>query len=387
MGRLHDAIGLLDRLIRFPTVSSDGNLEMIATLAQHLEDAGARTEVMLNEDGRKANLFATLGPCDVDGGIVLSGHTDVVPADAADWASDPFVLRSDGQRLFGRGACDMKGFIACAVAMAPDLAVAARQRPIYFAFTYDEEVGCFGARALCETLATRENRPALAIIGEPTGMQVIDGHKGCCEYTTRFDGLSGHGSDPSRGVNAVEYAARYVGRLMALRERLKARAPDPPRFDPPFTTINVGGIHGGTGHNVIAGHARVDWEMRPVQPGDAAFVQTDLETWCRDELLPEMRAIHAAAAIETEIVGEVAGLVPTDPNPARDLAQALTGCNGAATVAFGTEAGLFQALGLAAVVCGPGSIAQAHKPDEFVEIAQLDRCLTMLGRITETGAR
>ena len=378
--RLDEALALLGRLVAHPTVSADSNLEMIATLAHLLEDAGARTEVLLDETGAKANLFATLGP-DRDGGLVLSGHTDVVPAVDADWTSDPFAMRADDGRLYGRGTCDMKGFIACAVAAAPDLADAARDRPVHFAFTHDEEVGCVGARALCDTLAARDVRPALALIGEPTEMRVIDGHKGCCEYTTRFHGLSGHGSDPAAGVNAVEYAARYVARLLELREVLKDRAPDPPKFDPPWTTINVGGITGGTGHNVIAGHAQVDWEMRPVRAADQAFVKDDLARLCADVLLPAMRAVHPDAAIDTEVIGEVVGLVPMEDNAARDLLCALTGCGDTGTVAFGTEAGLFQELGMSAVVCGPGSIAQAHKPDEYVEVAELSRCLDLLAAL------
>jgi acetylornithine deacetylase len=382
MTQLAQTIDLLDRLVSFPTVSADSNIEMIATLAERLEDAGARCDIMLDHGGHKANLFATIGP-DAPGGIVLSGHSDVVPVADQPWTGDPFAMRHDGQHLFGRGTCDMKGFIACAVAMAPVFATRPLARPIHFAFTHDEEVGCLGARALCAALSDRDIRPAMAIIGEPTEMQVIDGHKGCCEYSTHFAGLEGHGSDPDRGVNAVEHAARYVMRLMDLRDRLKDRAPHPPAFDPPHTTINVGGLTGGVGHNVIAGRARVDWEMRPVQPGDVDFVHDDLDRFCATVLLPAMRAIHPAATIDTEVVGEVAGLVPAATNAARDLMVALTGRNDVGTVPFGTEAGLFQALGMSAVVCGPGSIAQAHKADEFIEIAQLGQCLGWLDRLAD----
>lgn len=385
MTDLAQTIDLLGDLVAFPTVSADSNIEMIATLAERLEHAGAHCDVMLDHDGHKANLFATIGP-DAPGGIVLSGHSDVVPVSAQDWSGDPFTLRRDGDRLFGRGTCDMKGFIACAVAMAPVFAARPLARPIHFAFTHDEEVGCIGARALCAALADRDIRPAMAIIGEPTSMQVIDGHKGCCEYSTHFTGLAGHGSNPDGGVNAVEHAAAYVLRLMDLRDRLRARAPQSAAFDPPHTTINVGGLSGGTGHNVIAGHARVDWEMRPVQPDDAAYVHDDLDRFCAEVLLPAMRAIHPAAAIDTEVVGEVAGLIPATANAARDLMVALTGRNDVGTVPFGTEAGLFQALGMAAVVCGPGSIAQAHTVDEFIDIAQLDQCLGWLGRLADRAA-
>jgi acetylornithine deacetylase len=238
---------------------------------------------------------------------------------------------------------------------------------VHFAFTYDEEVGCLGARALVKELARREHRPALAIIGEPTLMHLVEGHKGCCEYTTRFTGAAGHGSDPDRGVNAVEYAARYVARLLALRDELRARAPADSRFDPPWSTINVGRVEGGVAHNVIAAHALVEWETRPVRAEDGPYVTETMRRYAEERLLPEM--------------GEVEGLIPMEENEARRLVAELTGANGAEVVAFGTEAGLFQSLGMSAVVCGPGSIEQAHKPDEFVSLDQLSACLGMLDRL------
>ncbi len=375
-----DTTSLLSRLIAFPTVSADSNLEIIEFLAGRLEGAGARVEIHLDPSGRKANLFATLGP-DVDGGILLSGHTDVVPVADQDWSTDPFEMVERDGRLYGRGSCDMKGFIAAAVAMAPLYAERVKDRPVHFAFTHDEETGCIGARALAKVLKERKTRPAVAIIGEPTSMRVIEGHKGCYEYSTHFTGLEGHGSGPDRGVNAVEYAVRYVGRLLELKERLKARAPAGSRFEPPWTTINTGALVGGVAHNVIPGKARVDWEMRPVQPGDADFVKSDLGAFCTDDLLPAMRAVSPEADIVMQVIGEVDGLIPADANEARDIVMALTGANGAGLVPFGTEAGIFQGLGISAVVCGPGSIEQAHKPDEYLAIDQLRECLAMLERL------
>lgn len=378
--RLSETVALLSDLVAFPTVSELSNLDMIAFLAHRLGEAGARVDIFHDEIGHKANLFATLGP-EVDGGIVLSGHSDVVPVKDQDWASDPFqMVEHDGQ-LYGRGACDMKGFIAAATAMAPVFAERRLRRPVHFAFTYDEEVGCLGGQALVETLKTKGLRPSVAVIGEPTSMRVIEGHKGCHEYTTRFTGLAGHGSAPDRGVNAVEYAVRYVGRLLELKDALRARAPAGSRFDPPWTTINTGSLHGGVAHNVIAGHAAVEWEMRPVQAGDADFVKADLRNFCETRLLPAMRAVAPEARIVTETIGEVAGLEPVDANAARDIVMELTGAHTAELVAFGTEAGLFQGLGLSAVVCGPGSIEEAHKPDEFVALEQLQQCLDMLDRL------
>ncbi|MDF1716093.1 MAG: acetylornithine deacetylase [Antarcticimicrobium sp.] len=378
--RLTETVALLERLISHPTVSSDSNLAMIAELAQRLEEAGARVDLFADHSGHKANLFATLGP-EGPGGIVLSGHTDVVPVEDQDWSSDPFALREEDGLLYGRGSCDMKGFIAAATVMAGDYAQADLRRPVHFAFTYDEEVGCLGARALVPELEKRGLRPAMAVIGEPTSMRVIEGHKGCCEYTVRFAGLEGHGSSPERGVNAAEYAARYVTRLMELRQALMLRAPGDGRFDPPWTTLNVGRISGGVAHNVIAGKAEVEWEMRPVQDGDVDFVKEAVAAYVDHELLPAMRAVCDEAWIETEVIGEVAGLLPMEENAARDLVARLVGANGAHVVPFGTEAGLFQKLGTSVVVCGPGSIDQAHKPDEFVSLDQMRACLEMLEKL------
>ncbi|MGB1208520.1 MAG: acetylornithine deacetylase, partial [Paracoccaceae bacterium] len=374
---------ILADLIGFPTVSADSNLAMIAYLAARLEDSGARVDTFRDETGRKANLFATFGP-EADGGIVLSGHTDVVPVTDQDWSCDPFVMTQVEGRLYGRGACDMKGFIAATLAMAPKFAAAVRGRPLHLAFTYDEEVGCIGAGHLAQSLRARGIRPGVAIIGEPTQMQIIEGHKGCYEYTTRFQGLEGHGSAPDLGVNAVEYAARYVAHLLDLSDQLRGMAPTDSPFDPPWTTVNVGALHGGTVHNVIAPKAQVDWEMRPVQRSDASYVKEALHSYCQDTLLPRMRAVCPEATIQTEVVGEVDGLIPTSDNAARQIVAALTGANGAGVVPFGTEAGIFQQMGMDVVVCGPGSIEQAHKADEFIALDQLSNCLKLLEKLGDT---
>lgn len=373
---------LLGDLIALPTISTDSNLEMIALLANRLGDLGAHVDIQTDHTGTKANLLARIGP-EEPGGIMLSGHTDVVPVEDQDWTSDPFAMRRADGKLFGRGTCDMKGFIAAAVAMAPRFAAQDLRRPVTFAFTHDEEVGCLGARNLQDILRNSDTRPALAIIGEPTEMRIIEGHKGCCEYTTRFTGLEGHGSRPELGVNAVEYAARYIGRLLDLREHLRHRAPPGSLFEPPWTTINIGRMSGGHAHNVIPGLAEIDWEMRPVQDSDQAFVREEIERYVRTSLLPAMRRVDPEATIETEVIGEVAGLEPMDMNAARDLVARLTGANGTDLVSFGTEAGLFQQLGMSAVICGPGSIAQAHKPDEFIEVDQMSQCLDMLHKLAD----
>lgn len=380
MNLLDRTCDILGELVAFPTVSSDGNLELITYAADLLSDAGATFSFSRDETGSKANLFATLGP-QGDGGIVLSGHTDVVPANAEEWTSDPFVMTRRGDRLYGRGTCDMKGFIAAALALAPRFAEMELARPLHFALTYDEEVGCLGARSLVKEIANAGIRPAVAIIGEPTSMGVIEGHKGCYEYTTEFTGMEGHGSQPDRGVNAVEYAARYVAHLLDLRHRLKERAPARSRFDPPWTTVQVGTITGGTARNVIAGSCAVEWEMRPARSDDADWVKNDLGTYVDTVLLPAMRAVSPDSNIVTHTIGEVEGLQVVDESEARDIVCELTGCAHADVVPFGTEAGLFQAAGISSIICGPGSIQQAHKPDEFIEIGQLAACIEMLDKL------
>lgn len=388
MSHLNKTKSILRDLIAFPTVSSDSNLALIQYAAGHLSELGAEVFLDYDDTGKKANLFATLGP-KVDGGIVLSGHSDVVPVAGQDWSTDPFTLYEQDQRLYGRGSCDMKGFIAACLAVAPVYAALDLQRPVHFSFTYDEETGCLGAANLVRELKRRAIFPAVAIIGEPTNMQVMEGHKGCYEYTVEFTGLAGHSSNPDAGVNAVEYAVRYISRLMALREDLKAKAPENSRFQPPWTTLQIGRIQGGQAHNIIAGQCTVDWEMRPVQAGDAEYVKTHIHDYCAHELLPAMRAVSDQAAIHTHTIAEVVGLEPVAENEARRIVTELTGTtvDECGVVAFGTEAGLFQEMGMTAVVCGPGSIEQAHKPDEYVSLAQLQSCVEMLEKLGDQLVR
>lgn len=381
---LEETRRILSDLIAFPTVSADSNLDMIAYMAERLEDCGATVDLFHDDSGRKANLWATLGP-DRDGGLVLSGHTDVVPVTDQNWSSDPFVMTERDGRLYGRGTCDMKGFLAATLAMAPAFAQKVTDRPVHFAFTYDEETGCVGAGHLVHALSKRGIRPRLAIIGEPTRMRIVEGHKGCFEYRTRFHGLEGHGSSPDLGVNAVEYAVRYVSRLLELKGELQQMAPKDSRFVPPWTSLNIGAFHGGSVPNVIAPRAEVEWEMRPVRTSDADFVKAAIQTYCDEVLVPAMQKVHPEAGIETETIGEVVGLDPAADNEAREILSALTGTNDTDLVPFGTEAGIFQTLGMDVVVCGPGSIEQAHKADEYIELEQLERCLKVLSALGDRG--
>ncbi len=381
MQKLEQTIEVLDRLIAYPTISSDSNAECINWIQEYLSALGARCQITSGMPG-KANIFATLGP-EVDGGIILSGHTDVVPVAGQEWSSDPFKLRRTDDRLFGRGACDMKGFIAATLVLAQDYAAADLKRPLHFAFTHDEEVGCLGARVLVDELIKAGLKPSACIIGEPTSMQIIEGHKGCCEYTCEFTGVEGHSSLPHQGVNALEYAMRYATRLMELREALPGRQPEGSRFDPPHSTLQVCGLHSGVAHNVIPNKAVVEWEMRPVQASDKVYIRDAIQAYVDHDLLPAMQAGNPKCDITETFVSEVDGLEPQPINEATEIVRALTGANETGVVSFGTEAGMFQKAGVSAVICGPGSIEQAHKPDEFVTLEQLAACLGMLGRLTE----
>lgn len=373
---------ILSDLIGFETISSDSNQAMIAYLAERLEDHGADIIIDESSCGNKANLFATLGDVNTPG-IMLSGHTDVVPVADQDWSRDPFTMTEQDGLIYGRGSCDMKGFIAACMGQLDHLAAASAHQPIHFAFTYDEETGCMGAAHLAETLKKHNIAPRLAIIGEPTEMRVIEGHKGCFEYSTFIQGLAGHGSAPELGVNAAEYAVRFVSRLLEWREKLKLNPPEDSPYVPPHTTINIGRIESGIAHNVIAQKAQIDWEMRPVQASDADLVKTDLDDFCKKELLPMMQKTYPNSKIWSEIIAEVAGFDIMPENEARKLVQELTGSNSSNVVAFCTEAGVFQSLGTDCVICGPGSIEQAHKADEFISVDQMDQCLVMLSKLTD----
>ncbi len=373
---------ILSDLIGFSSISSQSNLDIIEYLAKILRALGADVDVHKDESEKKANLYGRIGP-DIPGGILLSGHSDVVPVEDQEWSNDPFEMIERDGKLFGRGSCDMKGFIACAMAAAESYAGMDLKRPVHFAFTYDEEVGCLGAQALANFLRDRENLPSVAIIGEPTMMRCIEGHKGVCEFETEFDGLEGHSSLPDLGVNAVEFAVRYVSKLMEIREALKPLAPSGSRFDPPWSTLSVGLVEGGVAPNVIASKAKVEWECRPVQDSDYQFIKNEISGFVEKELLPQMRAVYDGADVRVRTIGEVVGLEPIEENEAKEIVMALTGDNRADVVSFGTEAGIFQSLGMSAVVCGPGSIEQAHKADEFVSIEQIQACLDMLQALGE----
>lgn len=376
--RLDETTLILSDLVGFPTVTSDPNLELIDYVVDRLETLGADIRLTHDESDSKANLFATIGPL-ADGGVILSGHSDVVPAAEPDWTGDPFVAMRRDHSIYGRGTADMKGFLACALAMAPEFAAAPLKRPVHLAVTFDEEVGCRGAPILLDDLAKTGIRPAAAVIGEPTGMGVVTAHKGMREYTTVITGRESHASLPAHGVNAVHYGARYVSRLLELATALEERAPDTSPYDPPHTTISVGRISGGMARNVIAAECVVEWEMRPINRVDADFVLVEIADFT-ESLLAEMRLTDPTASVVRITEGEVAGLEQDDGSYAIRLITDLVAGPGD-VVSFGTEAGIYQAAGISAVVCGPGNINVAHRPNEHIGLDQLAACLDFMERL------
>jgi len=380
-----ETLKILSELIKFQTVSGTSNLQLIEYCEKRLGKLEATSFKTFDETKKRVNLFSTIaGKQKLNGGgIILSGHTDVVPASAKEWSSNPFVATEKNNKVYGRGSCDMKGFIACALAVAPYFASQNLKKPIHFSFTYDEETACQGAPIMIRELKKRNINCSICIVGEPTSMKAIQAHKGCYEYSTHFTGLAGHGSAPDKGVSAVEYAVRFINKLMDLREELKKRVPKNSVFTPPYSTLQIGRIKGGLARNVIADQCVVDWELRPVVPEDGKFVNESMETYVKDVLLPEMKKVYPKANIEKEIIGEIIGFAKEEKSDAVNLACNLTGDNSQDVVSFGTEAGLFQEIGISTVVCGPGSIEQAHKIDEHVSFEQLKLCLKMLINLKE----
>ncbi len=377
MTTLEKTVSILTDLVEYPSVSSESNLEIINYLSDKIKSLGGKVDIMTTEDKKQANIFCTIGP-EIDGGIVLSGHTDVVPAKELNWNSDPFKLTKKDNLLYGRGTCDMKGFIASTIAATEILKNQKLKYPVHFSFTYDEEIGCFGARHLAKELKKYEYKPSMVIIGEPTNMEIIEAHKGDCEYTTCFHGMEGHASNPEKGLSAIQYGSLFTNKLFELANELKKRAPSDSPFNPPWTTIQPGKIEGGVAHNVIAGQCSIDWEMRPINEEDKNFVKNNLSTYCDNNLLPEMQSKFSKAKIETEIIGEIPGLIPKKNNQARVIMQELLQSNSTGVISFVTEAGIFQEMDMDVVVCGPGSIDQAHKANEFISLSELEKCLMNL---------
>ncbi len=375
------SLQMIERLIAFDTTSRNSNLSLIEYVRDYLADLGADCELIYDATGQKANLYATLGPAD-KAGVALSGHTDVVPVDGQEWDTDPWQVEEKDGKLFGRGTCDMKSFVAVALAKAPAFAAADLKLPVHFAFSYDEEVGCLGVRPMLKRLAELPVRPAMAVIGEPTDMKVINAHKGKLSLTGHVRGFESHSSLAPTGVNAVEYAARLVVKLQELAQRKQAEGPFDAQFDVPHTTVHTGTIQGGTALNIVPKDCTFEFEFRNLPNEDPQALLAELQRYAA-ELEVEMQAKRPGTGIRFEELSTFAPLDTPADHPVVSLAQALAGANATGKVAFGTEAGLFSESGIPAVVCGPGSIEQAHKPNEFVALEQVALCERFLDRLTE----
>lgn len=370
----------LRRLVGFDTTSRNSNLALIDHVEAYLDGLGVACERTFDESGEKANLFATIGPEDVSG-YVLSGHTDVVPVDGQDWSSDPFELRAEDGRLYARGACDMKGFLAVCLALVPEMQAAGLKVPLHLAFSYDEEVGCVGVRGLIAELVKRPVRPVGCVVGEPTDMQVVIGHKAKRALKITVTGTSGHSSRAPDCVNAVEYAAKIVTATSAVAARLASEGPRDALYDVPHSTAHVGVFSGGSTVNIVPDKAVVDLEFRTVAEDDIEAVHEEIVSAAR-AVEAEISARDSRAGVVIEQVSEIPGLATEPEAEIVTLAKRFAGRNDHAKVAYGTEAGLFvEMAGIPTVVIGPGSIEQAHKPDEFVTLDQLGRCEDFLRKL------
>lgn len=371
---------LLEALVAFDTTSRESNLQLIEFVRDYLARFEVPCELIYNDERSKANLFATIGPADQPG-IVLSGHTDVVPVDGQPWTVAPFKLTERDGKLYGRGSADMKGYIACVLALVPSLVKASLRLPVHIALSYDEEVGCLGIRSLLKALEQRPVKPMLCIIGEPTELKPVLGHKGKLAMRCNIHGEACHSAYAPLGVNAIEYAAELIGELGRIGHRLKAPEHHDARFDPPFSTVQTGMISGGKALNIVPADCRFDFEIRALPSQDPGLVAQELQTYAEQQVLPRMRAVSDQSEIRFSELSAYPGLATDAHSEAAELIAAFSGSREFGTVAFGTEGGLFDAVGIATVVCGPGSMDQGHKPDEFVSLEQLNGCDQMLQRM------
>lgn len=377
-----EALAMIKQLIEMPTVSRDSNLDLIHWIRDHLKSLGVEATLVHDATGKKANLYATLGPQDKPG-IVLSGHTDVVPIDGQEWSTDPFrIVEKDG-KLYGRGTSDMKSFVAIALSYAPKFLAQKLETPIHYAFTYDEEVGCLGAKRLIEVLREMPVKPKACIVGEPTEMQVIAQHKGKKSWRVDVRGFECHSSLTHMGANAVEAAAELIAFIKSLARNKRDNGPFDPEFAPPYTSLHTGTVNGGTALNIVPKDCSFLWEIRYLPQDDVDALFAEVVAYAKTKLEPELKKIDPACGFTFTQISEFPGLATDDRAGVVELAKALTGANRVQKVAFGTEAGLFSELGIPTIVCGPGSIEQAHKPDEFIALSQIGLCEAFMERLLQ----
>ncbi|HTS93028.1 MAG TPA: acetylornithine deacetylase [Stellaceae bacterium] len=378
------SIEMIRKLVGFDTTSRDSNLALIDFVRGYLAEFGIASELFFDAEKRKANLFATLGPKD-RGGVMLSGHTDVVPVDGQEWSSDPFEIVEREGKLYGRGTSDMKSFVAVALALVPEFLARELTTPIHIALSYDEEIGCVGVRGMIAEIARRPVRPKLCIVGEPTLMQPVIAHKGKISIRCRVRGLESHSALTHLGVNAVEAAAEIIAHLKRMARRRRDHGPFDRQFSPPYTTIHTGTVHGGTALNIVPRDCEFVFEFRTL-PGDPPELLLEEVQRFAAELEPEMHKVDRSTGISFEILTSTVGLSEAPESEVAELARALSGANSVGKVSFGTEAGLFQEAGIPTVVCGPGSIDEAHRPNEFIALEQIRQCEAFLRRLIERAA-
>lgn len=378
-----ESLEMISKLISFDTTSRDSNMDLIKYVQGYLGDLGIESTLVPNEDRSKANLYATVGPSD-KAGVMLSGHTDVVPVDGQNWDSDPFNVIEKDKKLFGRGTSDMKSFIALVLAKLPTFIERGLDTPIHLAFSYDEEVGCLGVRPMIDMINGLPIKPRMAIIGEPTSMQVITGHKGKRSYEAHVHGLEAHSSLAPQGVNAIEYAARLITHMQSMAKRLRDEGPFDELYDVAHTTVHTGVIHGGTALNIVPKDCKVTFEFRYIGSDDPDALEAEIIREAKNILEPEMKAIDASTGIDITCINDMPGLDMNVNDEVVTFVKQLAGRNDHAKVAFGTEAGLFQNRGgIPCVVCGPGSIDQAHKPNEFISLEQVEKGEAFLDRLMD----
>jgi acetylornithine deacetylase len=373
---------MLARLIAFPSVSTSSNLDIIHFCRDWLQSHGVEGRLVMSPEGDKANLYASIGPC-VEGGVVLSGHTDVVPVEGQAWSSDPWTLTERNGRLYGRGTADMKGFDALVMALVPDMVKAPLKRPVHIALSYDEEIACRGAPSMVRAMAESIPTPAAVVVGEPTRHAVVTGHKASVQLRTKVTGYAVHSSRIDQGVSAVMNAARLVTWHEDVMEENRRRADPSNPFEPPYTTLHCGMMVGGSAANVVSSSAWFYSDIRAIPTEDPAEYMERYKAYIRDVVEPRMKAVVAETGIDVELIAEVPGLRPETNGEAERLMRRITGDNGTHVVSYGTEAGLFQRVGWSTVVCGPGDIAQAHQPDEYIEISELAAGERVLRRVLD----
>ena len=379
---LPNTIKILERLVSFESISGKPTHDIVQYISDYLTSHEVEVELSYDEDGVRANIFATIGPL-VDGGVILNGHTDVVPVKGQKWRTDPFVLTREGSHLYGRGAVDMKGFLACVMGSVPLFQTMQLKQPIHIAFSYDEEIGGLGMPVLLNSLREKPYKPSIVVVGEPTEMALIIGHKGGYEMRTEITGYEVHSCNPTLGVNAISIASKLIQKIESIAETMASTPNVNSPFNPPYCTFNVGTIDGGMARNATAGQCNFNWEFRPMPGEDGEQIIADIKAFALEELLPAMTSVNEGCGINIITEAPVPALDDRNAAKAAEFVSEITGLNSRDVVSFGTDAGYFSDEGLSTVVFGPGSISRAHKPDEYIDVSELEQGLAFLAKLAK----